>query len=42
MEDLMIHLTYLNVDKGKYLFHEGDTGKGFYIILKGKISISRV
>ena len=31
-----------NLDKGEYLFHEGDRSEGFYIVQKGTINIHRV
>lgn len=30
------------LDKGSYLFHEGDTSQGFYVVQKGAISVHRV
>ncbi len=32
----------MNLQKGKYLFHEGDNEDGFYIILNGKISVCKM
>jgi CRP-like cAMP-binding protein len=31
-----------HLDKGKYLFHEGDRSEGFYIVQKGAINVHRV
>ena len=31
-----------NLDKGDYLFHEGDRSEGFYVIQKGAINVHRV
>lgn len=31
-----------NLDKGDYLFHEGDRSEGFYIVQKGAINVHRV
>ena len=31
-----------NLDKGDYLFHEGDKAEGFYIVQKGAINVHRV
>lgn len=31
-----------NLDKGAYLFREGDTGQGFYIVQKGTVNVHRV
>ena len=31
-----------SLDKGDYLFHEGETAQGFYIVQKGAINIHRV
>lgn len=31
-----------SLDKGEYLFHEGDTSRGFYIVQRGAINVHRV
>lgn len=31
-----------NLDKGDYLFHEGDRSEGFYVVQKGAINVHRV
>jgi CRP-like cAMP-binding protein len=31
-----------NLDKGDYLFHEGDRSEGFYIVQKGGVNVHRV
>ena len=31
-----------NLDKGDYLFHEGDRSEGFYIVQKGAVNVHRV
>jgi CRP/FNR family transcriptional regulator, dissimilatory nitrate respiration regulator len=31
-----------NLDKGDYLFHEGDRSEGFYVVQKGAIKVHRV
>jgi CRP/FNR family transcriptional regulator len=30
------------LEKGDYLFHEGDTGQGFYIVQRGAVNVHRV
>jgi CRP/FNR family transcriptional regulator len=31
-----------SLDKGEYLFHEGDSARGFYIVQRGSINVHRV
>jgi CRP/FNR family transcriptional regulator len=31
-----------NLDKGDYLFHEGDRSEGFYVVQKGAVNVHRV
>lgn len=31
-----------NLDKGEYLFREGDRSEGFYVVQKGAINVHRV
>lgn len=30
------------LDKGEYLFHEGETARGFYVVQKGAVNVHRV
>jgi CRP/FNR family transcriptional regulator len=31
-----------NLDKGEYLFHEGDLARGFYVVQRGAVNVHRV
>jgi CRP-like cAMP-binding protein len=31
-----------SLDKGEYLFHEGDTARGFYVVQRGAVNVHRV
>src|SRR5881394_2500758 len=31
-----------SLDKGEYLFHEGDPARGFYVVQRGAINVHRV
>src|SRR4051794_18386216 len=31
-----------SLDKGEYLFHEGDPARGFYVVQRGAVNVHRV
>src|SRR5436305_4553339 len=31
-----------SLDKGEYLFHEGDAARGFYVVQRGAVNVHRV
>lgn len=42
MEDIVAISTVKSLDKGEYLFHEGDSAQGFYVVQSGAINVHRV
>jgi len=41
LKDSVDSFEYQKVSKGEYIFHEGETSKRFYGIIKGKVSIRK-
>ena len=42
LENVVAISTVKSLDKGDYLFHEGDAAKGFYVVQIGAINVHRV
>jgi CRP/FNR family transcriptional regulator len=42
LENIAAVATVKTLDKGAYLFHEGDAAQGFYIVQRGAINVHRV
>jgi CRP/FNR family transcriptional regulator, dissimilatory nitrate respiration regulator len=42
LEKIAAYTLLKNMDKGDYLFHEGDASHGFYIVQRGAINVHRV
>lgn len=42
LENIAAATTAKSLDKGEYLFHEGDRAHGFYVVQRGAINVHRV
>lgn len=42
LEQIANITTVKSLDKGEYLFHEGDPGRGFYVVQRGAVNVHRV
>lgn len=42
LENIAATTTVKSLDKGEYLFHEGDRAHGFYVVQRGAINVHRV
>jgi len=42
LEDVAAATAVKSLEKGEYLFHEGDAARGFYVVQRGAINIHRV
>lgn len=42
LENIAAATTVKSLDKGEYLFHEGDRAHGFYVVQRGAINVHRV
>ena len=42
LENIAAVTTVKSLDKGEYLFHEGDRAHGFYVVQRGAINVHRV
>jgi CRP/FNR family transcriptional regulator len=42
LEQIAAVCTVKSLDKGEYLFHEGDVASGFYVVQRGAVNVHRV
>lgn len=42
LEEIVAVTVVKSLDKGEYLFHEGDSARGFYVVQRGAVNVHRV